>query len=67
VLQPVAKFSKPRLLYGVERLDLMSSSIIKLTTAGNFALGEIFSARDTDIDFITLMCERYSFEDEVAK
>ena len=66
VLQLVNSYCKPHLLYATECLQLSHTAIKKLKSACLCALSKIFRVKGINLDFISEMFERYTFETEVA-
>ena len=66
VLQLVNSYCKPHLLYATECLQLSHTAIKKLKSAWLCALSKIFRVKGINLDFISEMFERYTFETEVA-
>jgi len=66
VLQLVNSYCKPHLLYATECLQLSHTAIKKLKSAGLCALSKIFCVKGSNLDFISEMFDRYTFETEVA-
>ena len=61
----VNSYCKPHLLYAIEFLQLSHTAVKKLN-AWLCALSKIICVKGSDLDFISEMFERYTFETEVA-